>query len=50
MPQAMFPRADGTRLDAQELSEFLGTVRLSLEEFEEVPPTFFELSSGQVRG
>ena len=48
--EAILPVADGTHRNSQELSEFLGAVRLSLDQLEKVKSTLFELSSGQVRG
>ena len=47
--EAIFPIADSTHRNTQELSEFLGGVRLSLEQLEKAQSTFFELSSGEVR-
>lgn len=46
----MLPGVDGTHRNSQELSEFPSGVRLSLDQLEEVQATFFELSSGEMRG
>ena len=47
--EAILPVADGTGRDPQELAEFLGAVRLSLDQLEKAKSTLFELSPGQVR-
>ena len=41
--ETILPVTDGTHRNTQELAEFLGAVRLSLEQLEEAQSTFFKL-------
>ncbi len=47
--QELFPSAEGTHGNTQEIREFLTAVLPGFAQMEEVQPTFFELSSGEAQ-